>query len=177
MGETSRLLVFAIGLLSSPASCLSQQLPRTEFTTLAGTHALVPQYSGGKPVLVLITFSHKGAGDAAAWNKRFTSKYQADPRVEYWELSDFQGVPPFVMKMILHGMRRSIREPERSHFAPFFTNDDEWKKLAQFDNKKVSYLILADRTGQVVWQTRGPASNAKALELENALVKLWADTR
>jgi hypothetical protein len=172
MIRTANLLALAIGLLGRPLTGFPQQIPRTEFTTLTGTRAVVPIESGTRPVLILVTFSHKGAADVADWNKRFTAKYQNDRRLDYYELSDFQGVPPLVMKMILHGMRRSIKEPERSHSAPFYTNEDEWKKLVSFDDAKVTYVVLADRSGHVIWQTTGPASAAKAAELENAVVKV-----
>jgi hypothetical protein len=149
----------------------SQQIPQTDVTTLTGTHVVLPKEAKGKPLLLLLTFSHKGSDDLAAWNKRFKVSYATDPRIYYLELSDFQGVPPFVMKMILHGLRRSVHEPERSHFAPFYTQEEAWKTLVNYSDPKISYLILAEGSGHVVWQTRGPASDGKAAELEAAIVK------
>lgn len=98
--------------------------------------------------------------------------YETDPRIDYYELTDFQGVPSFVMKMILHGMRRSVKEPERSHFAPLYTNENDWEKLVDYKASNIAYLVLADPGGQVVWQTHGPAGDAKAANLEAAVTKL-----
>ena len=170
MRHIVRYLAFgALFLLT--ISSFSQQIPRTEVTTLTGTHVVLPQEAKGKPLLLLLTFSHKGSDDVAAWNKRFKVPYETDPRIAYFELADFQGVPPFVMKMILHGMRRSIHEPERSHFAPFLTQEEDWKKLVNYGDPKITYLILADESGHVVWQTRGPATDEKAADLEAAIAK------
>jgi hypothetical protein len=152
----------------------SQQIPQTEVTTLTGTHVILPNEAKGKPLLLLLTFSHKGSDDLAAWNKRFKVSYATDPRIEYLELLDFQGVPPFVMKMILHGLRRSVHEPERSHFAPFYAQEEDWKKLVNYGDPRITYLVLSDRSGHVIWQTRGPASDGKAAELEAMIVKQQA---
>jgi hypothetical protein len=163
--------LFFFLLFLTPLSS-SQQIPRTDFTTLTGARVVVPQEAGTKPLLLLLTFSHKGADDVAAWNKRFKVSYEIDQRIDYYELSDFQGVPAFVMKMILHGMRRSVVEPERSHSAPFYSQEAEWKKLVNYDNPKVTYLVLADAGGHAVWQTHGPATSEKTAELESAIAKL-----
>ena len=43
-----------------------------------------------------------------------------------------------------------------------------------FDDPKVTYLVLADGSGHVVWQAQGPATDEKAAALEAAIVKLQA---
>jgi hypothetical protein len=169
-----RHILRSLALLLVTVQSFSQQIPRTEVTTLTGTHVSLPNEAAGKPLLLLLTFSHKGSDDLAAWNKHFKVAYETDQRIDYFELSDFQGVPPFVMKMILHGMRRSVHEPERSHFAPFYRQEVDWKKLVNYDDSKITYLVLADSGGHVVWQTRGPATDEKAAELEAAIVKQQA---
>ncbi len=120
----------------------------------------------------MLCFSNKSSADLSNWNKYFRVPYATDRRVDFYELVDFQGVPSFVMRMILHGMRRSVKEPERSHFAPFYSDEDKWKKLVNMDNVRISYVVLANERGEVIWQTRGPASNESAAELEAEIVKL-----
>ena len=156
--------VLAVTTLLSGPLCLAQQIPKTELTTLDGVRLVIPKDANSKPLLLLLTFSHKGADDAAAWNKQFKAAYASDRRIDYYELSDFQGVPPFVMKMILHGMRRSVKEPERARSAPFYTQEENWKSLVHYDDPKIGYLLLT--------QTRGPANEPKAAELEKAITKL-----
>ncbi len=69
-------------------------------------------------------------------------------------VAEFQGVPSFVMTMILRGMRRAIQEPERSHFATFFSGKEEWKKLVNYSDPKSAYVVLADG----VWPGNSKAS-------------------
>ena len=65
-----------------------------EVTTLTNRHVVLPVPAGSRPLLVLVTFSHKGSDDAAAWNKLVRFRYETDPRVDYCEPADFEGVPP-----------------------------------------------------------------------------------
>jgi hypothetical protein len=171
----TRVLYYAVLAATTLALCIScpaQQLPKMELTTLDGVRVILPKEAGLTPLVLLLSFSHRGADDVAAWNKQFKVPYTNDQRIDFYELSDFQGVPQFVMKMILHGMRRSIKEPERSHSAPFYTQGENWKSLVTFDDPKIAYLLLADGSGHVVWQTQGPANQTKAVALEAAIVKL-----
>ena len=176
MNRSSRFCVCAlVVLIASPL--FSQQIPQTELITLTNARVSIPIEPGVKPLLLLVGFSHKSSKDASAWNKLFQERYETDPRLDYYEIADFQGVPSFVMKMILHGIRRSLQEPERSHFDPFYTHEQEWKKLVGFDDPDIIYVLLADKTGRVVEQLRGPATADKAAALEAAIVNLHRQTK
>jgi hypothetical protein len=139
----------------------AQTIPRTELVSLDGQPIVFPKPGSEKPLLIVLSFSHKGSDDVSNWYKYFKD----DARFDYYELADFQGVPSFVMKMILHGMRRSVKEPERSHMAPFYTNEDQWKALVHFDDPNVAYVLLANAKGEVLKQVRGPATSAAAINL------------
>jgi hypothetical protein len=164
------LFVLAFALAAFPLC--AQQIPHTDVATLSNTHVVVPAPGGTKPILVVIAFSHTGGNDTGVWNKRFQPLYEKNPRVDYLELADFQGVPSFIMKMILHGMRRSVQEPEKSHLAPFYSGEESWKQLIGTVDKNLAYVLLADPSGHVVYQTHGPATDAKAAEVLAALAKL-----
>jgi len=160
----------AVFLLAAPA--FSQQIPPTHVSTLAGSRLVLPEPAGSRPLIVLVTFSHKGSDDAVVWNKDFKVPYETDRRVDYAELADFQGVPSFVMKMILHGMRRSVQEPEKSHLGLLYSDEDGWKKLVGFRDPDITYVVVAAPDGHVVWQTKGPATGVKAAALEDAIAHL-----
>jgi len=171
---TSKLAFIAL-VIWLGTNLFAQQVPHTELTTLANAHVIIPINPTVKPLLVMVGFSHKSSEDAAAWNKIYKFRYETDPRLDYYEIADFEGVPSLIMKMILHGMRRSFQEPERSHFASFYEHEQGWKTLAGFDDPKITYLVLADKTGHVVWQIHGPATAAKAARLEKSVARLQAE--
>lgn len=162
-------LIAAVGCFCLPAPVFSQQIPEISVRTLDGGRMVLPVPGSGQPLIVLISFSHSGGDDAMMWNKEFKARYETDPRVEYCELADFQGVPHVIMKLILHGMRREVKEPEKAHLGLLYSGEDGWKKLVGYGNPEISYLVVADASGRVLWQTRGPATAEKAAELEKAV--------
>ncbi|HZZ40716.1 MAG TPA: hypothetical protein VFE06_16395 [Acidobacteriaceae bacterium] len=161
-------LAFAFAALSASA----QQIPRIDVTTLDNGHVVLPASGGIKPIMIVIAFSAKGGDDSGAWNKRFQPVYTKDSGFDYLELADFQGIPSFITKMIMHGMRRSVHEPEKSHLAPFYSAEGSWEALVGASNKSIAYVLLATPSGHVVFQTHGPASDAKSAEVAAELAKL-----
>jgi hypothetical protein len=70
MRHILRYLAFS-ALFLVAAQSFSQQIPRTDVTTLTGTHVVLPKEAKEKPLLLLLTFSHKASDDLTAWNKCF----------------------------------------------------------------------------------------------------------
>jgi hypothetical protein len=81
------------------------------------------------------------------------------------------------MTMILHSMRRSVQEPERSRLAPFFSRGEDWKKLVAETDPNITYVVLASPDGHVVWQSHGPATDDKTAALESAILQLTTHAR
>lgn len=171
MRRLKRLLIASF-IITLP--CVAQDVPATTATALDGTKIAFPRPESRKPLLVMIGFSHKSDDDFKRWNQQMLSPYWSDSRLEYYELADLQGVPSFIMKMILHGMRREIHGAEQSHFAPFTAKEEEWKKAAGYSPSVNSYIVLADASGHIVWQTSGPPDEQKMSGLKQALAGLLA---
>ncbi|MFZ0631533.1 MAG: hypothetical protein WA399_12940 [Acidobacteriaceae bacterium] len=164
------LLALAFALAAVPV--FAQQIPHIDVTTLDNGHVVLPASGSQKPIVIVIAFTARGGDDSGAWNKRFQPVYTKDSRFDYIELADFQGIPSFIMKMIMHGMRRSVHEPEKSHLAPFYSEEGKWEGLVGASNKNIAYVLVADPSGHVVFQTHGPATDAKAGDVLDALTKL-----
>jgi hypothetical protein len=109
------------GALQSPAS------PVTHARAFDKSAVTLPQSEEGKPLILLISFSHKGEKECDRWNQRLKPAYMHESRVDYYELADFEGVPSFVMSFILHGMRREIPRDEHSHFVPLYSERQSGK--------------------------------------------------
>lgn len=130
-----------------------------------------PGSDSGRPLLLVIGFSHKSEKQCDSWNDRLKPAYIGESRVTYYELADFQGVPSFVMRLILHGMRRKLSKDEYSYFVPFYSNEEEWKKLVSYSAPEEAYLIVADAGGHVLWQTHGALTDPKYSELQAVIAK------
>ena len=146
------LITLALAFLLSAGRSYSQIVP-PPMSTLSGQRVTFPKVGSKKPLLLVLSFSSRSNTDLTSWNKHFKSPYANNSRIDYYELADFQGVPSFIMKMILHGMRRSVAEPEWSHLAPFLSDEDKWKKLS-------TSIVLKSVTSS--WQTPKEMSSGRA---------------
>jgi hypothetical protein len=162
---------FGVLLLLScfAVSCYGQQVPVTKAKALDGSNVELPDPASAKPLLLVIGFSHKSSNQTQAWDKRLAPLYLENSSVSYYEVADFQGVPQLVMKMILHGMRREIPTKEHSHFVLLESNEQEWKKMANFSAADEAYLIVAGGDGKVLWQTHGAMTDADVVALQKAI--------
>lgn len=151
---------------------LAQSVPATTGQALDGKVIAFPNAASRKPLLVMIGFSHKSSDDFKRWNQQMLSPYLSDPRIEYYELADLEGVPSFIKGMIQHGMRREIHGAEQSHFAPFTTGEAEWKKAVGYSSSENTYILLADPSGQIVWKTQGAPDEQKMSGLKKALAEI-----
>ena len=163
--------VFIVLLLA--LSCCAQTVPSTEAKALDGTDIAFPR-DHGKPLILMIGFSHKSSDDFEQWNKQALSSYLSASQVDYYELADLDGVPSFVRAMILHGMRREIHGVEQSHFAPLLSGEGDWKKAVNYNPSNNTYIVVADSAGHIIWQTQGVPAEEKISELKSAVEKLTA---
>ena len=111
MQSASKYVVATIALLCWSAVSSAQVIPGTHAKALDGSAVSFPRSDSPKPLLLIIGFSHKSDKQCESWSKRLKAAYMNEPRMAYYELADFQGVPSFVMWMVLHGVRREV--PER----------------------------------------------------------------
>jgi len=173
----NRALPAASLLFMAASTAVSQTIPPVQTKTLDGAAVVLPGDQRTKPVLLLVGFSHKSDDDFRKWAALARKPFVSDSRIDYYELVDLQGVPSLINKVIVHGMRQAIAEPRKAHFAPFCQHEAEWKTLVHCDEPAVAYVMLADAQGHVLWQGKGPATEARALELESMISKLPARAR
>lgn len=166
---------FTLAFFLVAAFACAQTIPAVKGKNLNGQEITLPNPSSNKPVLIMIGFSHKSSEDFERWNKGFKGHYLNDPRIQYFEIVELQGVPSFVNGMILHGMRREVPEAQHSHFMTVYTGEADWKRVVKFGPPDVAYLILTDGSGKVVWQTNGPFTPEKSSQLESALSALSSE--
>lgn len=168
-------LLFACLVIASP--CLAQVVPATTAKALDGRAIAFPRPESRKPLLLMVGFSHKSDKDFHQWNQVMLSPYISDSRIDYYELADLEGVPSFITKMILHGMRREVHGAEQSHFAPLTAGEDEWKKAVGYSAPEYTYIVLANAAGHIVWQTHGAPNDEKMSGLKRALAAVLFPAR
>lgn len=155
----------------SPVASHGQQIPATQAKTLDGTAVSFPDATTGKPLLFVIGFSHKGGEQCREWNKQLAPLYLKDAHVLYYEAAVLAGVPSLVMKMILHGMRKDIPGDEQSRFVLLESNEQAWKTVVDYSAPDDAYVIVANPSGYVAWQTHGAVNDAQVAALQSAVAK------
>lgn len=161
-----------LSLLVSACCAAAADVPQTRLTALDGSIISFPRPEGQRPLVLLLGFSHQSEKTVDTWNRRFQPSYLADRGAEYYELLDFEGVPSLIMRMILHGMRRAVPAEQRPHVAPFYSSEDDWKRLTGYTAPEDAYVILADAKGHVVWTAHGVVSEEKLSDLQARIAKL-----
>ncbi len=153
-------------------SCAAQQIPPTQAQTLDGTMVSFPHEASGKLLLFVIGFSHKSNDQVEEWNKRLSPLYLKNAHVFYYQVADLTGAPSFALKMILHGMRKQVPAAEQSQFVVLESNDGKWKGLVNYSAPDDAYVVLTNPSGHIVWQARGPVTDAQTTALQAAISKL-----
>lgn len=169
MPNLTRHLATTITLVGLAAFCPAQQVPATNAKALDKSEVIFPRSESGKTILLVVSFSHKGEKQCDRWNEKLKPLYLTEPRVAYYELADFQGVPSFVMRMVMHGLRRKLPKDEWSHFVPFYRDEDAWKKLTGYAAPQDAYVLAAAPDGHVLWQTHGATTDSAFTELQSVI--------
>lgn len=167
-----RALLVAVLVVVLVGDGRAQLVPRTRAVTLDKSVVTFPPSEYGKLLLLLISFSHKGERECDQWNQRLKPAYLHHAHVDYYELADFEGVPSFIMHMILHGLRRQVPRDEQAHFVLMYSNEAEWKKLVGYSRPEDAYVVVADSGGRVWWQGHGAGTDAQYSGLQAAIDKL-----
>lgn len=162
-----RCLLLTAVLLAPPSR--GQQIPSTQTEAIDGSSVSFPDAGSGKPLLFVVGFSHQSSGPCKLWDKRLSPQYLNDSRILYFQAADLQGVPSFVMKMILHGMRKEIPANEHSRFVILRASEDQWKTAAKFSAANEPYVMLTNPAGQIVWQTHGEVTDDQFAALQRAI--------
>ena len=178
--RSARLAGFRCFVLFTPLLVLvplsrAQQIPGTQAKTLDGGSVSFPDAASGKPLLIVVGFSHASSEPCKAWNKRLSPLYANDNRILYYEAAELQSVPALVLKMVVHGMKKDIPASDQSRFVILQTNEERWKSAAQFSAPNDAYVLLSDPGGHVVWHTHGTVTDEQVAALQIAIKKQFGN--
>lgn len=80
-----------------------------------------------------------------------------------------EDAPRLVRGMAVHGIKSGIPDGERDHFAVVYQGEAALKRVAGFRKTDDAYVLLMDRTGNIIWATNGPVSDTLFSGLKNHL--------
>ncbi len=155
-----KLWIFLALLFCAP-SLFAQSLPSFDAQTLTDQKLTFPDAAKNHFTVFIIGFSHKSQDQTKPWGARITDALAAYPDAYSFQVAELEDVPRFVRGMVTSGIRKGIPEPQHSRFLLLFKAEREWKAFVDFSAADDAYVVLVDKSGQLLWRTQGPVSDQK----------------
>lgn len=152
-----------------------ERIPEVHGTSFANQAVSLPAELQNKAAGILVLGFSRGSRDAVtAWATRIAADYRTSDVVAYYELPVVASVPGFVRTIVLRSIKSSA--PERAHkrIVPITNDEAEWRAIVHYGVADDAYLLVVDRTGNVVWQTQGQATDVSYAALKQQVEALKA---
>ncbi len=158
--------VGARGQAQGAASPGLGSMPAVSGETLAGGRVQLPRDlsplpgrpGGGRMAVLVVGFSRAASGPARAWGERLAADTERSEAVTYFELPVLAGVPRLLRSGVLRLMEGSVKGTGREHFLPITENEAAWRRVVEFRDPDVPYLLVVDDGGEVRWRSSGAFS-------------------
>ena len=147
-------------------------MPRIEGESLAGRKVILPEATAGKVAVLVFGFSKASKTPTGAWADKTLSEFGSQPAFELYQLPVLEAVPRLIRGMVISGMKKGVKENVRDHFVPIVQGEAGLKKLVGYKEPDDAYLVILDRSGQIVGQMHGAYSETEFARLEDQLHKL-----
>jgi hypothetical protein len=140
----------------------AQRFPRFEEENLSGQQVALPDAASGKVAVLVLGFTHASKTPTEAWAKRIQREFGNSAGFGLYQLPVLEDVPRLVRGMVVAGIRNGVPDNQRATFIPVLHHEDQLKKLVGYDEKAEdnAYIVVLDRGGRVVYQTRGDGNAA-----------------
>ncbi len=140
----------------------AQTIPSLSGTTFAGAKVKLPDALAGKVGVLVVGFSQGSREAVTVWGKRLAADYFDSPAVAYYEMPVLAGAPGFMRGFIAGRIKAEVSDRGKVHFLPVYEDERSWRKVCAYSSAHAddAYVLLVDGSGQVVWKTQGPASDA-----------------
>lgn len=147
-------------------------MPRIEGDSLAGHKVVLPDAVSGKVAVLVFGFTKASKGPTAEWADKILSEFGSRPGFELYQLPVLEDVPRLIRGMVISGIKKGVKENLRDHFVPVLQGEAELKKLVGYKEPDDAYLVIVDRSGQIVRQMHGAYSEARYKQVEEEVQRL-----
>jgi hypothetical protein len=165
LNRVTALVAVLVAMTGIALPVTGDALPRIEATTLDNQKIVLPDAARFRAIVLVLGFSRKSAEQTQPWSQRLAADYSSHAEVGYFEVPVLEGVPGLIKPIILRGMRKQTPAARQSHSIPIDRHADELKKICGYKEPDDAYILVASADGRVLWQTRGPISDAAYAEM------------
>src|SRR5579871_4916519 len=173
--QLSRFALPAGSLLLWASLALAQgirPMPRVEGESLAGSTVVLPDAAKGKVAVLIFGFTKASKGPTSAWANKLNSELGNQPDFVLYQLPVLEEVPRLIRGMVISGMKKDVRENMRNHFVPILRGEAELKKLVSYKEPDDAYLVVLNRSGQIVQETHGSSPDAAYAQVRSEIQSL-----
>lgn len=170
-------LLFVLALACIGAAQAGQILPTIEGQTFAGRRLVLPGGTRGRVAVLIFGFSRASKEPTGKWADKVHAEFGSRDGFDLYQLPVLEEVPRFIRGMVISSMKKGVREDVRDHFMPVLQHESELKKLVGYNQPDDAYLVVLDRTGQVVYQIHGHFTDEPYQRLRGEVEKLLGEQK
>lgn len=171
-------LVVAGGiLLALPVAARAASFPTVPVTTLGGTSLTLPAALHAAGSLLVIGFTQRSEKETVVWRKNAEREFAANPRLTVFPVIVLAGIPRIFHGLIVAGIRAGFPRSAWDHFLVAGRDEARWKGAVGWQGPDRAYVLLLDRSGQIVWRRSGPFTPSGGQALAEAVSTLTSATR
>jgi hypothetical protein len=144
-----------------------QMLPQFSGQSLTGKSLELPTAAGGKPAVVIFSFSRAAGNDARSWNEHLSRDFpQAVPSYTIIEL---ESVPRLIRGMVVSSIKGSMALTLQERTLVLYHDETVWKERLAVSDDSRSYVVLLNPDGRVQWRSDGPFTEPSYARLKDQL--------
>ncbi len=162
------LLLLASGALAQAV----QPMPRIEGENLAGGKVILPDAAKGKVAMLILGFTKASKTPTGAWARKLNAEFANRPDFVLYQVPVLEDVPRLIRGMVISGIKKGVPENLRDHFVPIVSGEAELKKLVNYKEPDDAYLVMLDRSGQIVQQQHSSSPDAAYAPVRDEILSL-----
>jgi hypothetical protein len=165
-------------LLAIASTANATTIPAAQGTALDGHSVILPRDLAGRATILILGFTQHSSDNTTAWQKSVGTSLAHGPAINYFDMPFLQEAPSFIRPLIVRSIRKQVPDEIKPRFVPLTAGEDLWKQITGYTPAAAdaAYVLLVDRSGNVLWQTHEAYSQSRFNELAAAAHKL-ADAR
>ena len=133
---------------NQPRVIYGRIMPAVSGRTLTGREVDLPAAAGGKPAVVIFTFSRAAGRDAENWAQRLSIR---EPRVPVYTVIFLESVPRLIRGMVVSGIKSEMPPAMQDRAIILFHDEESWKEQLQVSNDGHACVTLIGADGVVQW--------------------------
>lgn len=154
MRRSSGIIPGLLALLM-PFMAWSETMPSLQVENLAEEKLTLPAGTPTRSTLLIMGFTKASREHSREWSRHMQEACTTEKELGCYEVSVIAAVPGLLRGFVAGKIRDGVPEQRHKRFLLVHDHEEEWKRLAGFDEKHEdnAWLLLFDDKGNVLWRS------------------------